>query len=116
MLQVQNLSIVFGDRVLVENATFTLRPKDRVALVGKNGAGKSTLMKAIGNEQVLETGNISKPSDYTIGFLRQEIRAHKEKTLFEEARSAFEEAKRNCTKWSMRLKILPIITTQNTMI
>jgi ATP-binding cassette subfamily F protein 3 len=92
MLQVQNLSIVFGDRVLVENATFTLRPKDRVALVGKNGAGKSTLMKAIGNEQVLETGNISKPSDYTIGFLRQEIRAHKEKTLFEEARSAFEEA------------------------
>ncbi|MBK7504635.1 MAG: ATP-binding cassette domain-containing protein [Bacteroidetes bacterium] len=45
-----------------------LRPKDRVALVSKNGAGKSTLMKAIGNEQVLETGNISKPSDYTIGF------------------------------------------------
>ena len=74
MLQVQNLSIVFGDRVLVENATFTLRPKDRVALVGKNGAGKSTLMKAIGNEQVLETGNISKPSDYTIGFLRLILR------------------------------------------
>ncbi|MBK9355089.1 MAG: ATP-binding cassette domain-containing protein [Bacteroidetes bacterium] len=48
MLQVQNLSIVFGrSSVLVENATFTLRPKDRVALVGKNGAGKSTLMKAI---------------------------------------------------------------------
>ena len=48
MLQVSGLTIVFGDRYLLENATFTLRPKDRVALVGKNGAGKSTLMNLIG--------------------------------------------------------------------
>lgn len=92
MLQVSGLTIVFGDRYLLENATFTLRPKDRVALVGKNGAGKSTLMKAIASEQSIDGGSVSMPNGYTYGFLRQEIRAHKQPTLFEEARSAFAEA------------------------
>lgn len=92
MLQVSNLSIIFGSRVILEKATFSLLPGDRVGLVGKNGAGKSTLLKAINGELSTEGGTISKPSDYTIGFLKQEIRGHKHPTLWAEARSAFDEA------------------------
>jgi len=92
MLQVSNLSIIFGSRVILEKATFSLLPGDRVGLVGKNGAGKSTLLKAIDGDVSIEGGTISKPSEYTIGYLKQEIRGHVQPTLWEEARSAFNEA------------------------
>jgi len=92
MLQVTNLTIAFGSRVIMDNATFSLLPGDRVGLVGKNGAGKSTLLKAIDGDISTEGGRIAYPSDYTIGFLKQEIRGHVHPTLWEEARSAFDEA------------------------
>lgn len=92
MLQVTNLTIAFGSRVIMDKATFSLLPGDRVGLVGKNGAGKSTLLKAIGGDLTTEGGKIAYPADYTIGFLKQEIRAHIHPTLWEEARSAFSEA------------------------
>jgi ATP-binding cassette subfamily F protein 3 len=92
MLQVNNLSIIFGSRVILEKATFSLQPGDRAGLVGKNGAGKSTLLKAINGEISTEGGSIQKPGGYTIGFLKQEIRGHIHPTLWEEARSAFDEA------------------------
>lgn len=92
MLQVTNLTIAFGSRVIMDKTTFSLLPGDRVGLVGKNGAGKSTLLKAIGGDMSTEGGRIAYPSDYTIGFLKQEIRAHIHPTLWEEARSAFNEA------------------------
>lgn len=92
MLQVTNLTIAFGSRVIMDKATFSLLPGDRVGLVGKNGAGKSTLLKAVSGDISTEGGKIAYPSDYTIGFLKQEIRGHIHPTLWEEARSAFNEA------------------------
>lgn len=92
MLQVTNLTIAFGSRVIMDKTTFSLLPGDRVGLVGKNGAGKSTLLKAISGDMSTEGGKIAYPADYTIGFLKQEIRAHIHPTLWEEARSAFSEA------------------------
>lgn len=46
-LQIQNLSLAFGDRDLLHSVSFTLSSLSRAALAGANGSGKSTLMKAI---------------------------------------------------------------------
>lgn len=92
MLQITNLSIVFGSRVILDEANCSLAPGDRVGLVGNNGAGKSTLLKAIYGDVSIEGGRIAYPKDYTIGFLKQEIRGHEHPTLWEEARSAFQKA------------------------
>ncbi len=92
MLQISNLSIYFGNRVILEKAGCTLSPGDRVGLVGNNGAGKSTLLKAINGDISIDGGQIVYPNDYTIGFLKQEIRGHRYPTLWEEARSAFRHA------------------------
>ena len=91
MLQATNLSIIFGSRILFDNVTFTIQPRDRIGLVGRNGAGKSTLLKAINGELTPQEGGISKPNGYTIGFLKQEIRGQHEPTVWLEAQTAFKE-------------------------
>lgn len=47
MIEVQDLSLAYGNQILFEDLTWKVNPGERVALVGKNGAGKSTLMKII---------------------------------------------------------------------
>ena len=47
LLRCDALSIHFGDRAILEGASFALEPGERVCLIGRNGAGKSTLMRLI---------------------------------------------------------------------
>ncbi len=52
VIEVQNVTKSFGDKLLFENLSFSLPPAGIVGIVGPNGAGKSTLFKLItGNEQ-----------------------------------------------------------------
>jgi ATP-binding cassette ChvD family protein len=52
VLEAENLSKAYGDKVLFENLSFRLPPNGIVGIIGPNGAGKSTLFKIItGQEQ-----------------------------------------------------------------
>ena len=46
MIQLQNISKEFADRVLFKDVTLTLQPGHRYGLIGPNGCGKSTLLKS----------------------------------------------------------------------
>ena len=61
MLQVRDVSIEVGHRVLVEGASFSLRAGDKVGLVGPNGAGKTTLVKTIAGLREPHAGMIVRP-------------------------------------------------------
>jgi len=54
----QNISKCFGDRLLVENMNFNLPPGGIVGIIGPNGAGKSTLFKMIIGEESPDEGTI----------------------------------------------------------
>jgi ATP-binding cassette, subfamily F, member 3 len=94
MFQVNNIAVFFGGTTLFEKVTFTLQPRDRVGLVGKNGAGKSTLLKIIAGEKSPDTGNLSFPQGFTIGYLKQDIRGHSQPTLRDEVATAFAEVQK----------------------
>ena len=49
MIVFSSLQIRRGVRVLLDNATATINPGQKVGLVGKNGCGKSTVLKALAN-------------------------------------------------------------------
>lgn len=58
MLEIKNLSVRFGDKQVLKNVSFSLRPHRLTALVGRNGSGKSTLLNCV-NQQISYTGTIT---------------------------------------------------------
>ncbi|MFZ1496796.1 MAG: ABC-F family ATP-binding cassette domain-containing protein, partial [Saprospiraceae bacterium] len=89
MLSVTNIFVKYGDRVLLDNISFVIGNRDRVGLVGRNGAGKSTTLKILAGEVRPHDGNITKPSNATIGFLHQEMHIPIGKSVKEETMSVF---------------------------
>jgi len=76
---------------LFDNVSFLISGKDRIGLAGKNGAGKSTMLKLIAGEQSPTKGEISKPKDFKLGYLPQDMIHQHGRTVFEETASAYAE-------------------------
>ncbi|MCQ2347020.1 MAG: ABC-F family ATP-binding cassette domain-containing protein [Paludibacteraceae bacterium] len=89
MLSIEHVSIEFSANPILNDITFLINKKDRVALVGKNGAGKTTLLRLIAGEYQPTEGHIARDNDLTIGYLPQ-VMLHKDgKTLREEVMEVF---------------------------
>lgn len=84
MISFDNVSKSYGQRVLFENVTFNINKGERIGLVGRNGHGKTTLMRIITGEEEQDSGKVSIPKNYKIGFLKQHIKFSKP-TVVEEA-------------------------------
>ncbi|MBK8443775.1 MAG: ABC-F family ATP-binding cassette domain-containing protein [Sphingobacteriales bacterium] len=91
MIQIQNLSVQYGSRVLFDEINITIKTRDRVGLVGKNGAGKSTLLKIIAGWQSADSGSVQMPNHSRVGYLPQELALSSDKSVYEEAATAFDE-------------------------
>ena len=91
MLNVLDIFIQYGDRVLLNNVSFTAKPNEKIGLAGRNGAGKSTILKVISGNITPDSGKISYPNGYTIGYLHQDIKIKEDKTVIEEALTAFDQ-------------------------
>jgi ATP-binding cassette subfamily F protein 3 len=72
MIQIRNLTVDLGKRVLLSGAEGTINLGRRIGLVGDNGVGKSTLLKVLVGERADFTGEIVKPRSLRIGYLPQE--------------------------------------------
>ena len=94
MINVNNVLIKYGDRVLLDYVNLVIAERDKVGLVGRNGAGKSTLLKIIAGHMSPHDGKVVRPSGSTLGFLHQEMSLPKGKTVIAETLTAFEEVKR----------------------
>ena len=89
MISVQTLRVQYGARILFNNLSFSVQPRERIAFAGHNGAGKSTLMKCIAGIIPASGGQISAPKGTKIGYLPQEGIHVKGRTLLNETQSAF---------------------------
>ena len=87
MLSIEHLTIEFSARPVLEDISFLVNRKDRIALVGKNGAGKTTLLRLIAGEYEPTKGTISRDNDLTIGYLPQVMFHTDGRTLRDEVMS-----------------------------
>ncbi|WP_449758652.1 ABC transporter ATP-binding protein [Erwinia persicina] len=75
MIVFSSLQIRRGVRVLLDNATATINPGQKVGLVGKNGCGKSTLLALLKNEISADAGSFSYPGTWSLAWVNQETPA-----------------------------------------
>lgn len=73
MLEVRDLQIRIGARILMDDVSFRVDKGDKVGLVGRNGAGKTTLTKVIAGDVPATEGSISLHGE--MGYLPQDPRA-----------------------------------------
>jgi len=84
MIAVENLSKSYAEQVLFEEISFRINRKERVGVVGRNGHGKTTLFRLIAGLEIPDSGRITMPKNYRIGYVEQEV-AFTEETVLREA-------------------------------
>ena len=89
MINLKDIKLAYGERVLFNAISATIGQHDRIGLVGVNGSGKSTFFKLILGEAEFDSGQIDKPDFVTLGYLPQDGISAAGKTLFQEAETAF---------------------------
>nr|WP_054653046.1 ABC-F family ATP-binding cassette domain-containing protein [Limosilactobacillus equigenerosi] len=68
----EGLTSTYGEKVLFQDVNFLINEHDRIGLIGTNGSGKTSLLNVIAGDTNADQGQIIKPGDYTIGYLRQQ--------------------------------------------
>ncbi len=88
MLLVKDITVTFGDRILLDQVSFALRMGEKTALIGRNGTGKSTLLKIIAGLAEPDSGIIDRPTN--LAYLKQEISIDPQLTVMQAAYTAFD--------------------------
>ncbi|HLA29354.1 MAG TPA: ABC-F family ATP-binding cassette domain-containing protein [Syntrophales bacterium] len=73
MIQINNISLAFGEKRIFDRLNWFITEKSRIGLVGDNGQGKTTLLRAIMGQVDLDEGSIDIPGKKTFGYLPQDI-------------------------------------------
>ena len=72
IIEINDISKSFGDKVVLKNFTYTVLKGDRIGIVGNNGEGKSSLLNAIARKLDLDSGTIEIGETIKIGYYSQE--------------------------------------------
>ncbi|MGQ0710506.1 MAG: ATP-binding cassette domain-containing protein [Rhodoferax sp.] len=73
MIQLKNITLRRGTKVLLDSASVTLNPGERVGLVGRNGAGKSSLFALLNGSLHEDGGECSVPAHWRMGQVAQDM-------------------------------------------
>ena len=71
ILQIENLTKSYGDRLLFADVTFGMEEGDKIGVVARNGTGKSTLLRIICGRESADSGSVIWRQGTRVGFLEQ---------------------------------------------
>lgn len=91
IIEVKNLCLSFGDKVIFDGANFSLNKGEKMGVVGINGAGKSTLLKILNNEILQDEGEVYINPKCKVGYLDQQALIKSDKTIIDYLRESFSE-------------------------
>lgn len=84
VIESQNVSKAYGERLLVENMEFSLPPGGIIGVIGPNGAGKTTLFRMITGIEKPDQGSIRVGETVKLGYVDQNRPLDPEKSIWEE--------------------------------
>jgi ATP-binding cassette, subfamily F, member 3 len=92
ILSATNLTLQFGDDLILDSVSLSVEPSERIGIVGRNGCGKSTLIKILAGVLQPTDGSVSS-GKATIGYLHQNPDLNPNHTLRQAVASAFDHIK-----------------------
>ena len=104
ILTVKNLKRKFGDRLILKDVSFSLKPGDRVGVLGVNGVGKSSLMKIVAGHDAEFEGVCAIAKGATVGYVPQEPKLDLDKTVRENVELAVAETRDYIARYEEILK------------
>ena len=84
VIEAENVSKAYGDRLLIENMNFSLPPGGIVGVIGPNGAGKTTLVKMITAQEMPDSGVFRLGETVKLAYIDQNRELNPDKTIWEE--------------------------------
>jgi ATP-binding cassette subfamily F protein 3 len=87
VIKLSGIRVAYGERVVLDNADFLIRPGDRIGLVGPNGAGKTTLLRVVAGEEKPDAGTVSADPGTVIGYFSQDVGELSGRSALEEVRA-----------------------------
>lgn len=82
-LRADNLTSIYGEKTLFKNVSVIVNENDRIGLIGVNGSGKTSFLNVLAGLTSADSGEIIKPNDYTIGYLKQKPDLDPDKTIMD---------------------------------
>ena len=89
VLKCDNVSFSFGNRTILEDASFVMQKGEHIGLIGLNGEGKTTFIKMITGELTPDQGKIEWAKRITTGYLDQYTKLTPGKTIRDVLKEAF---------------------------
>jgi ATP-binding cassette subfamily F protein 3 len=87
MIHLTNISKHYGQKVLYKDASFQVRPGDKIGLVGPNGAGKTTIFRIITHEEGVDGGDVNVEAKLVIGYFSQDVGDMRGRSALEEVKA-----------------------------
>lgn len=81
IVNIEQISKVFGEKVIFDNASFGIQEGDKIGIIGINGTGKTTLLRMIAGLEEPDEGQIVQKNGLKIGWLPQEPRFPEKATV-----------------------------------
>jgi ATP-binding cassette subfamily F protein 3 len=91
LLTLANIVVRYGTQIVLDGATTSIEPGERVGLVGRNGSGKTTLMKVMLQALEPDAGSMQMQRGARVGYLAQDPQIGGEQTVRDVAEEAFAE-------------------------
>ena len=73
MVNLSNIRVAYGDRILFQNSSILIRPQDKIGLVGPNGSGKTTIFRLITGEEHPDDGTVTVDPGVVVGYFSQDV-------------------------------------------
>ena len=94
LLSAEKLSIHYGIKDLVKDASLYLEPGDKIGVIGINGTGKSTLLRCLAGQEIPDSGIVTRYPNVQVVFLAQNPPMDEDNTVLEQVFASQDEAYR----------------------
>lgn len=89
ILNIENLTFSFGEKVILKNISFRLLKGEHIGLVGANGAGKTTFLNILNGKYIPDKGTLYRSPSINIGYLDQHLELNDNLTIRDTLKLAF---------------------------